>query len=98
MRHSYSFTDYEPLRGMSYYRLKQTNYDGNSEYLPTVAVANIARKEFTVYPNPSPASNVQLSYGNDQMKYYEVTVQDIQGKTIPSTATQGRKWKYVIAY
>ncbi|MBP6334162.1 MAG: T9SS type A sorting domain-containing protein [Bacteroidia bacterium] len=83
-RHNYSFVDDRPLRGVSYYRLKQTDYDGTTVNLPTVVVDNVRRKEFTAYPNPAPASNVQLSYESDQLKYYHVTVQDVQGKTIPA--------------
>jgi len=35
---SYSFTDSQPLDGISYYRLKQTDYDGKYEYFGPVAV------------------------------------------------------------
>ena len=83
-RHIYSYVDLKPLKGISYYRLKQTDYDGHVEYLPTAVVNNIARKELTVYPNPAPAAKIQVSYGDDQLKYYDVTVQDIQGKIIPA--------------
>jgi len=34
----YHFTDYQPLTGISYYRLKQTDYDGQWEYVGKVAV------------------------------------------------------------
>lgn len=34
---SYSFTDSRPLDGISYYRLKQTDYDGQYEYFGPVA-------------------------------------------------------------
>ncbi|MBK9047972.1 MAG: hypothetical protein IPL74_15250 [Bacteroidetes bacterium] len=35
---SYAFTDTEPYRGLSYYRLKQTDFDGRSSYSEIVAV------------------------------------------------------------
>jgi len=82
-RHNYDYEDLKPLKGISYYRLKQTDYDGHVEYLPTVVINNTARKELTVYPNPAPAAKIQVSYGDDQLKYYDITVQDIQGKIIP---------------
>lgn len=34
---SYRFTDYENLEGLSYYRLKQYDYDGDWEYSPVIA-------------------------------------------------------------
>jgi len=35
---NYSYTDVNPLHGVSYYRLKQTDYDGASETFNVVAV------------------------------------------------------------
>lgn len=35
---SYRFTDHEPLPGLNYYRLKQTDYDGSFEYTSWQAV------------------------------------------------------------
>lgn len=83
-RHKYSYVDAQPLKGISYYRLKQTDYDGKSEYLPTAVVNNVAKSELLVYPNPAPASKINVSYGVDQLKYYEITVQDMLGKIIPA--------------
>ena len=34
----YSFTDFNPLTGVSYYRLKQTDYDGKYEYFRPLAM------------------------------------------------------------
>jgi hypothetical protein len=48
----YSATDDRPLPGISYYRLKQTDYDGQYEYKGTVAVSCISQSGFTVFPNP----------------------------------------------
>ncbi len=49
---SYSFTDEEPLPGISYYRLKQTDYDGSFSYSALVAVTFENNVESAVYPNP----------------------------------------------
>ena len=52
----YSYTDEHPYNGTSYYRLKQTDYDGKSETFNTMSV-NLKEKlsdinEVHIYPNP----------------------------------------------
>lgn len=52
----YDFSDDSPLLGTSYYRLKQTDFDGKYEYLKLIAV-NFNQDDngictLTVYPNP----------------------------------------------
>jgi len=50
----YSFTDNSPLKGVSYYRLKQTDYDGKYSYSYLVAVKFFDSHDdkLTVFPNP----------------------------------------------
>ena len=55
---NYSYADESPLQGYSYYRLKQTDYDGKYTYSPVVSVKNgkvalISNLEIqSVSPNP----------------------------------------------
>ncbi|MBL0063777.1 MAG: hypothetical protein IPP38_01900 [Bacteroidetes bacterium] len=37
-----------------------------------------------MYPNPSTSQVVHLNYGDDQLKFFTITVQDITGRIIPS--------------
>ena len=52
----YSFTDNEPLPGISYYRLRQVDYDGTEDFSHIVAIYNPGRNmgidEVKVLPNP----------------------------------------------
>jgi hypothetical protein len=50
----YSYTDANPLLGRSYYRLKQTDFDGTSETFKPIAVAftTLADGELNFSPNP----------------------------------------------
>lgn len=82
---NYSTVDNTPLSGISYYRLKQTDYDGNYEYFAAKAINNITKRDFTVFPNPALASNIQLSFNDDLSQYYTFSVQDMTGKQIPAS-------------
>jgi hypothetical protein len=59
--HSYNFTDMFPISGKSYYRLKQTDFDGNVSYSPPVMInfENTSDPVLSVYPNPS-AGNITI--------------------------------------
>jgi len=52
----YSLNDYSPFPGVSYYRLKQTDFDGKFTYSNIAAVDFKNTDEFAVYPNPFKAS------------------------------------------
>ena len=50
---NYNTIDNNPFDGVSYYRLKQTDYDGASSYSKIVPVNLDKFKDFEVYPNPA---------------------------------------------
>jgi hypothetical protein len=65
---SYSMVDFNPLMGVSYYRLKQTDYDGKYEYSDVVAVTFTGdeKGEPSIMLSPNPTNgdkgiNVLLS-------------------------------------
>ena len=71
IENTYSVIDDTPFSGTSYYRLKQTDLDGQSTYSKAVAVKNEpSQGELVLFPNPnggtfklqviSPAEKVEL--------------------------------------
>lgn len=50
----YFYVDENPFQGISYYRLKQTDFDGSYEYFPAIAVEINEEEAFTltIFPNP----------------------------------------------
>ncbi len=71
---SYSTTDNNPYSRISYYRLKQTDFDGQFEYSQVEAVTCRQDGDISIYPNPFTNSfTVQLS----ENKAYPTTVEVI---------------------
>jgi fibronectin-binding autotransporter adhesin len=62
-RHNYAALDTAPLRGLSYYRLRQVDTDGSSNFSPVVTINFDAKGEtpnLVVYPNPTSGQSFQL--------------------------------------
>jgi len=51
--HSYIFIDYESTGGVTYYRIKQTDYDGHTSYSKIIVVRLDETIEMRIYPNPT---------------------------------------------
>lgn len=51
---NYTFVDNQPFSGVSYYRVKQTDFDGKSSYTRIVVAEPLREtKKILVYPNPA---------------------------------------------
>lgn len=75
--------DYQPYEGISYYHLKQTDFDGSYKYFDIVPVkmVNPDSVDIAVYPNPVEhlqTLTVEHSFNNNQEVL--VVLRDIQGK------------------
>ena len=86
----YEIQDYEPLIGLAYYRLKQTDFDGNFEYfeIKTVNFKSI-EEAWRIYPNPTKdVLNLQLDR-NEAIVY--VSLYDLNAKELIATQMTGRQ-------
>ena len=87
----YSFTDNNPIQGISYYRLRQTDFDGKTTVsdIESVNISNKKNQKLTVYPNPSNGNNIQISIENDTDQISSLLIYDYSGKIILSSKIQG---------
>jgi len=77
----YSWIDNNPLEGTTYYRLKQTDFNGAFSYSDVVAVKyqNIAK--FQIEPNPA-TDYLIIQHESAVMKPFEVNIISQEGKII----------------
>ncbi len=83
-RHDYSFIDAFPLAGTSYYRLSQTNFDNNRDYLGIKRIENLTLTEFDVKTLSGYPGLLVLQIRSSVDASYQLNVFDMSGRTIKS--------------
>ncbi|WP_462252183.1 T9SS type A sorting domain-containing protein [Ferruginibacter sp.] len=80
-RNDYTFTDLQPLSGINYYRLKQTDKDGRFTYSPVIKIVNdISQLVFSLSPNP--VNNfINIIYPGKK-ETVTISIYDVQGRLI----------------
>jgi hypothetical protein len=102
---SYSYIDHNSLRGVSYYRLKQTDYNGEYAYSRIVAVVNKNAVPFSLFPNPSTGESyitidplltdeeLQITvFNNFGQKIYSIDTRPASRNTIISLNDSNKKF------
>jgi hypothetical protein len=94
----YSLNDETPFMGISYYRLKQVDFNGNYTYSEMADVQFDAKQSVSIYPNPNdgnfvlaynlsiPIKSGQLSLPNSQL-----VITDITGRVVYSYSIKTMK-------
>lgn len=72
--------DNQPIQGVSYYRLKQTDFDGQVDYSPIVAVHYEGASTIQVFPNPSTGifTIPQMQLTEEQVQVFNNLGQKVQ--------------------
>ncbi|ELR71323.1 CHU large protein [Fulvivirga imtechensis AK7] len=71
----YNVIDYHPLPGTSYYRVKQTDYDGTSTDSPWLVVTtDTGKEEMQLYPNPTGGHWVNIALPVEHKEMDEVII------------------------
>jgi Secretion system C-terminal sorting domain len=79
-KRSYTFNDNTPLSILTYYRLRQVDFDGTSTISNIIAVQpKVDNKGFKVYPNPSSGHHISIEM-NDQIE--EVSIVNAVGQIV----------------
>ena len=90
---SYESTDHNALAGISYYRLKQVDFNGESEYSKIVTINNTLKTEgFSIkalYPNPA-HKTATLEFLSTTDEKISLTISDVLGKVIRKQTLEGR--------
>ncbi|MBI4945906.1 MAG: T9SS type A sorting domain-containing protein [Bacteroidetes bacterium] len=81
---NYTFYDHEPYSGLSYYRLKQFDYNGAFSYSPIRPVYIGTIDLIIIYPNPSTEGSIQYTVASEAGGEVSVKVYDIIGRQVIS--------------
>jgi hypothetical protein len=81
----YTFEDNNPLTGISYYKIRQVDFNGLSDYTEILAVSNLggdATGTLFAYPNPLIGQDLTIVYSNLDKGNWEYRLVDITGKIV----------------
>ena len=79
---NYSSVDNAPYEGVSYYRLKQTDFNGAHSFsdLAMVDFKHNTNFEMNIFPNPSDGENINISVASEKGQEILVVVYDATGR------------------
>lgn len=87
---NYDFTDFNNLKGITQYRLRQLDIDGKIAYSQIRSVRGTQQKgKIIVYPNPSSDGNVNVVF-EDKDASRNISLLDVNGRII-------KQWKNVLS-
>lgn len=80
--HNYFTFDNHPYQNITYYRLKQTDYDGQYEYshIESVSLTANESNSFAIYPNPFTKNTTVKS--DDIFENASYTIKNVNGQTV----------------
>lgn len=83
---NYQFTDNQPYSGVSYYRLLQVDYDGQTEFSNIIAIQNSTFENHKITLFPNPANDIISIQSDKQIQSY--TIMNTAGSVIKANDTK----------
>lgn len=80
----YSTIDKNPLAGESFYRLKQTDFDGSQKYSEIIKVEIETSSHIKIYPNPA-TNKITIDGGNIELE--DISIYSTLGKNVSEKTT-----------
>lgn len=83
---NYAVTDNNPYSGTSYYRLKQTDFDGKFEYVGIVVVNTglLNYEDVKLFPNPSDGNSINLHMNTERDREVSLMIYSPFGNVVYS--------------
>jgi hypothetical protein len=75
----YTFEDHFPFEGISYYRLKQTDFDGTTSYSSVKSIVFDVESTAVVFPNPNRQGNFEVK---STIEIQSITIMTSEGRVI----------------
>ena len=89
--HNYSSIDEKPFKGVSYYRLRQTDFDGKISYsqMEVINVDGNVSEGLAVFPNPS-KDDAYISFNSTQDGVGVLKIYDVTGNLVYSATVEAQ--------
>lgn len=97
----YRFDDVKPIQGYAYYRVKQTDLDGDVDYSSVMAVhyQKSLSSDFDLYPNPVQSDQVYINFEDLPKEEFLVALYDPLGRILFSNVVlTGNEDGYATAF
>lgn len=85
---NYQWVDKKPYEEFNYYRLRQIDFDGDTEYSEIVVVKMNPKSEFALFPNPA-GNFITLDLG-EKPTIEEIELYDVRGRLVRTIPIQYR--------
>jgi len=90
-RRDYGHTDQQPLSGVQYYRLKQVDRDGQTEYSSIVRVDLQKAILIEGIANPIQGHTIEITWNGQPRSSSVINLYDVQGRLVARQPAQGGK-------
>lgn len=88
----YHAVDRNPVNGISYYRLRQTDFDGVTETFDPVKVEFNKRYNLSVFPNPVVGNDLNIHMENFDVERVQIVLKRADGAVVLDRTMNGREF------